>query len=55
MTIYWFKAQAPRHVLALAKHLGVDAEFIEVDMQRTSHHERQACGTSSGDGFDLFS
>jgi len=32
MKIYWFKAQAPRRVLALAKHLGVDAEFIEVDM-----------------------
>lgn len=30
MKIYWIKAQAPRRVLALAKHLGVDAEFVEV-------------------------
>ncbi|HEY0135547.1 MAG TPA: glutathione S-transferase family protein [Nannocystis sp.] len=30
--IYWIKAQAPRRVLALAKHLKIDAEFIEVDM-----------------------
>jgi glutathione S-transferase len=30
--IYWIKAQAPRRVLALVKHLGVDAEFVEVDM-----------------------
>jgi glutathione S-transferase len=30
MKIYWIKAQAPRRVLALAKHLGVDAELIEV-------------------------
>ena len=32
MKIYWIKAQAPRRVLALAKHLGVDAEFVEVDL-----------------------
>ena len=32
MRIYWFKAQAPRRVLALAKHLGVTAECVEVDM-----------------------
>jgi len=32
MRIYWIKAQAPRRVLALVKHLGVRAEFIEVDM-----------------------
>lgn len=32
MRIYWFKAQAPRRVLALAKHLGVSAECVEVDM-----------------------
>ncbi len=31
MKIYWIKAQAPRRVLALAKHLGVDAELVEVD------------------------
>jgi glutathione S-transferase len=30
MKIYWIKAQAPRRVLALAKHLGVDAQFVEV-------------------------
>ena len=32
MRIYWFKAQAPQRVLALAKHLGIRAEFVEVDM-----------------------
>jgi glutathione S-transferase len=32
MRIYWFKAQAPRRVVALAKHLGIDAEYIEVDL-----------------------
>ncbi len=32
MKIYWIKAQAPRRVLALAKHLGIDAECIEVDL-----------------------
>ena len=32
MKIYWIKAQAPRRVLALAKHLGIKAEFIEVDL-----------------------
>lgn len=32
MKIYWFEAQAPRRVLALAKHLGIEAEFVEVDM-----------------------
>jgi glutathione S-transferase len=30
--IYWFKAQAPQRVLALVKHLGINAELIEVDM-----------------------
>jgi glutathione S-transferase len=30
MKIYWIKAQAPRRVLALVKHLGIDAEFIHV-------------------------
>ena len=28
MKIYWIKAQAPRRVLALAKHLGLDVEQI---------------------------
>jgi len=32
MKIYWIKAQAPRRVLALVKHLGLDAEFIEMDL-----------------------
>jgi glutathione S-transferase len=31
MKIYWIKAQAPRRVLALAKHLGIDAEFVALD------------------------
>lgn len=29
MKIYWIRAQAPRRVLALVKHLGLKAEFIE--------------------------
>ena len=29
MKIYWIKAQAPRRVLALVKHLGLKAELIE--------------------------
>jgi glutathione S-transferase len=33
MKIYWIKAQAPRRVLALVKYLGVDAEFVEVDLK----------------------
>jgi glutathione S-transferase len=32
MKIYWIKAQAPRRVLALAQHLGIDAEFVELDL-----------------------
>ena len=32
MKIYWIKAQAPRRVLALVKHLGLKADFVEVDM-----------------------
>ncbi|MEO8384643.1 MAG: glutathione S-transferase family protein [Betaproteobacteria bacterium] len=31
MKIYWIKAQAPRRVLALVKHLGIAAELVEVD------------------------
>ncbi|GGO72677.1 glutathione S-transferase family protein [Bowmanella pacifica] len=31
MQIYWIKAQAPLRVLALCKHLGVQAEFIHLD------------------------
>ncbi|MEO5559193.1 MAG: glutathione S-transferase family protein [Dokdonella sp.] len=29
MRIYWIKAQAPRRVLALAKHLRIDAQFVQ--------------------------
>ena len=29
MKIYWIKAQAPHRVLALAKHLGIEADFIQ--------------------------
>jgi len=32
MRIYWIKAQAPRRVLATVKHLGIDAECIEMDL-----------------------
>ena len=32
MKIYWIKAQAPLRVLALIKHLGVEAETIEVSL-----------------------
>lgn len=32
MKIYWIKAQAPRRVLALARYLGIAAEYIEVDL-----------------------
>jgi glutathione S-transferase len=30
MKIYWIKAQAPRQVLALVKHLGIDAQFEQL-------------------------
>ncbi len=30
MEIYWIKAQAPRRVLALVKHLGIDADLIQL-------------------------
>lgn len=33
MKIYWFEAQAPRRVLALIKHLGIAAEFVEIDLR----------------------
>lgn len=32
MQIYWIQAQAPRRVLALVKHLGIEAELIEMDL-----------------------
>lgn len=31
MRVYWIKAQAPRRVLALIKHLGLEAEFVEIN------------------------
>jgi glutathione S-transferase len=33
MKIYWIKAQAPRRVLALVKHLGIEAELVELDLR----------------------
>lgn len=33
MQIYWIKTQAPRRVLALVKHLGIDAELIHLSMK----------------------
>ena len=30
MKIYWIRAQAPRRVLAVAKHLGIKADYIEM-------------------------
>jgi glutathione S-transferase len=33
MKIYWIRAQAPRRVLALAKHLGVNTEFEEKNLK----------------------
>jgi len=32
MRIYWIKAQAPRRVLALVKHLGIKADLVEKDL-----------------------
>lgn len=32
MKIYWIKAQAPRRVLALARHLGIEVELVEKDL-----------------------
>jgi glutathione S-transferase len=32
MKIYWIKAQAPRRVLALVKHLGLPADFVHLDL-----------------------
>lgn len=32
MRIYWIKAQAPRRVLALVKHLGIEAQSVEKDL-----------------------
>jgi glutathione S-transferase len=32
MKIYWIKAQAPLRVLALVKHLDIEAELVELDL-----------------------
>jgi glutathione S-transferase len=32
MRIYWIRAQAPRRVLALVKHLEVDVECVDMDL-----------------------
>jgi glutathione S-transferase len=32
MKIYWIRAQAPQRVLALVKHLGLEAELVEMDL-----------------------
>ena len=37
MKIYWIKAQAPHRVLALIKHLGLEAEFIHLDAASGEH------------------
>jgi len=34
MKLYWIKAQAPLRVLALIKHLGIEAETIEVNLMK---------------------
>lgn len=36
MKIYWIKAQAPLRVLALVKHLGIEAEFVKSDTELRS-------------------
>lgn len=36
MRIYWIKALAPRRVLALVKHLGLAAEFVEISRALTT-------------------
>ena len=33
MQIYWIRAQAPRRVLALAKHLGLQADYVHMDFK----------------------
>src|SRR3954451_19137516 len=32
MKVYWIKAQAPLRVLALIKHLGIEAECVEMNL-----------------------
>jgi hypothetical protein len=51
LRIYWIKAQAPRRVLALAKHLGVNAECVEMDLNhRRSHHSGLCRAQSQQEG-----
>jgi glutathione S-transferase len=38
MRLYWIKAQAPRRVLALAKYLGLDIEYLEKDLRGGELH-----------------
>ncbi len=33
MKVYWIRSQAPRRVLALVKHLGLEAEFVEPNLR----------------------
>jgi len=42
MDIYWIKAQAPRRVLALAKYLGIEANFVHLERggQRAPEYAR---------------
>lgn len=47
MRIYWIKAQAPRRVLALAKHLGIKAELVEMDVRR-KHMRAHSCAFRPG-------
>jgi glutathione S-transferase len=44
MRIYWIKAQAPRRFLALAKHLGVEAEFHHLDLVGAASRSRILAG-----------
>lgn len=37
MQIYWFKAHGPRRICTLAKHLGVEAEFVQMDVTKGEH------------------
>jgi glutathione S-transferase len=37
MRIYWFKAQGPRRVCTLAKLLGVQADFVEMNVKAGEH------------------
>lgn len=37
MKVYWIKAQAPRRVLALLKHLELEAELVEGNLKTAEH------------------